>query len=156
MNKVPEHINSKILNEIKSRLNPDLKILFLKLFIIHLVTALITLTICPQLGYRLAHTPVDLMVVFMKVAPTYCDAACGAFFTMSSIVSSLFILSRDELRVLRHKKTLATAMITLTSLGFLIMLSPALFLQISFLWLIGCIGGTWVSLDLGTRVLKFS
>ncbi|MFA6238218.1 MAG: hypothetical protein WC635_12870 [Bacteriovorax sp.] len=156
MNQIPEQLNQKILNEIKTRLNPDLKILFLKLFFIHVSTAVVTLSICPQFGFALFRTNINLMDVFMKISPQFCDFACGAFFTAASIFSALVILSRDELRVLRSKQIYSTLMLALSSVGFLIMLNPQLFVQFTFLWLIGCIGGSWLSLDIGTRVLKFS
>lgn len=154
--KIPHHINEKILTEIKGRINPDSRMLFLKLFIIHLSTAVVTLSICPQFGFALVRTNLNLMHVFMKISPLFCDMACGAFFTACSMLSALVILSRDELRVLRHKLWLATALITLSSFGFLIMLNPQLFVEFTLLWFIGCVGGSWLSLDLGTRVLKFS
>lgn len=156
MNQIPNQLNQKILSEIKSRLNPDLKILFLKLFIIHLSTAVATLSICPQFGVAIFRTNLNLMDVFMKISPHFCDFACGAFFTMASITSALVILSRDELRMLRHKQLLAALVMTLSSIGFLIMLNPQLFVQFTFLWLIGCLGGTFLGLGIGTRVFRFS
>lgn len=156
MNQIPNQINQKILNEIKSRLNPDLKILFLKLFVIHLTTAVVTLSICPQFGFAFFRTNLNMMDLFMKISPQFCDLACGAFFTTASVVSALVILSRDELRVLRHKQILTTLMITLSSIGLLIMFNPQLFVQFTLLWLIGCLGGTLLSLEIGTRTLKFS
>lgn len=156
MNQIPDHLNQKILNEIKSRLIPDLKILFLKLFIIHLSTAVITLSICPQFGFAIFRTNINLMDVFMKISPQFCDFACGAFFTMASIMSALVILSRDELRMLKSKQLYSVLTLVLSSVGFLIMLNPQLFVEFTFLWLLGAIGGSWLSLDLGTRALKFS
>lgn len=156
MNQIPDQLNQKILNEIKSRLNPDLKVLLLKLFVIHLTTAVLTLSICPQFGFAIFRTGINLMDVFMKISPQFCDFACGAFFTTASILSALLILSRDELRLLRSKQIYSTSMLVLSSVGFLIMLNPELFVQFTFLWLLGCIGGSWLSLDVGTRVLKFS
>jgi hypothetical protein len=156
MNKIPNQLNHKILTEIKSRVNPDLKVLFLKLFTVHLVTALLTLSICPQYGSAVFKTSFNLMDAFMKIGPSFCDFACGAFFTTTSIISALIILSRAELRVLRHKKILASLTIILSSLGFLLMLNPQLFMEFSFLWLLGSFGGVVLSLELGTRVLKFN
>lgn len=156
MNQIPNQLNEKILNEIKTRLNPDLKILFLKLFAIHLVTAVVTLSICPQFGLAIFRTNLNLMDIFMKISPQFCDLACGGFFTMTSMISALFILSRDELRVLRHKRILAILTITLSSIGFLIMLNPQMFLEFTFLWLVGCVLGVVLSLELGTRALRFN
>lgn len=156
MKKIPNQIQEGILNEIKSRLMPDLKLIFLKLFTIHLGTALLTLSICPQLGFSVFKSEFNLMDIFMKVGPHFCDFACGVFFTSTSILAALVILSRDELRVLRSKKILASLTIILPSLGFLLMLNPQLFVQFSLLWAIGSLSGAIVGLEVGTRVLKFS
>lgn len=156
MNQVPNQLNQKILSEIKSRLNPDLKILFLKLFAIHVTTAVATLSVCPQFGVAIFRTNLNLMDVFMKISPQFCDLACGAFFTMVSILSALLILSRDELRALRHQQILTALTLTLSSIGFLIMLNPQMFVQFTFLWVVGCLAGSFLSLGIGTRALKFS
>ncbi|MBC7538580.1 MAG: hypothetical protein H7281_07155 [Bacteriovorax sp.] len=156
MKKIPNQLNNKILTEIKLRLNPDLKFLLLKLFSIHLITALVTLSICPQFGLSVFKSNFNLMDTFMKIGPHFCDFACGAFFTTTSMISALIVLSRDEARVLRHKKFLASFTVILASLGFLLMLNPQLFVEFSILWLLGSIGGVVLSLELGTRVLKFS
>ena len=156
MNYIPKKLNEKILKEIKTRLNPDLKILFLKLFVIHLITALLTLSICPQYGLSVFKISFNLMDTFMKIGPLFCDFACGTFFTSTSILTAFFILSRDELRVLRHKIFLATLTILLPSFGFLIMFNPELFFQFSLLWALGSVFGIVLSLDLGTRALKFN
>ncbi len=156
MTLIPKQLNNKIIDDIKSRLNPDLKILLLKLFIIHLVTALITLSICPQYGLSVFKSSFNLMNTFMKIGPAFCDFACGIFFTTTSMVSALIILSRDELRVLRHKKIITAFTIILSSLGLFIMLNPQLFVQFSLLWLLGSVGGVVISLEFGTRVLKFN
>lgn len=155
MNKISNQINEKILNDIKSRLNPDLKTLLLKVFTIHLATAILTLSICPQFGFSIFKSGFNLMDLFMKIGPHFCDFACGVFFTSTSILSAIVILSRDELRVLRSRKLLVSSTIVLSSLGFLLMLNPELFVQFSILWLIGSIGGVIISLEAGSRVLQF-
>lgn len=156
MNKIPNQLNEKILTEVKIRLNPDIKILLLKLFSIHVVTALVTLSICPQFGFAVFKSSFNLMDTFMKLGPHFCDFLCGAFFTTTSMISALIVLSRDELRVLRHKKLLANLTLILSSIGFLIMFNPELFVEFSFLWLLGSVGGIVLSLEFGTRALKFS
>lgn len=156
MNQIPNSVNEKILSEIKSRLNPDLKTLLLKVVFIHLITALVSLSVCPQFGFALFRTNLNLMDLFMKISPQFCDLACGAFFTMASVMSALVVLSRDELRMIRHRQMLATMILTLSSIGFLIMLNPQLFVQFTLLWILGCIGGAWLTLGLGARALKFA
>jgi hypothetical protein len=155
MNTIPPSINRKILAEIKNRLNPDLKTLLLKLFAIHLMTAIITMSICPQMGFSLFKTRLNLMNTFMAIGPHFCDFACGAFFTSMSMITAFFILSRDELRLLRHRQLVTCLIMLLPSTGFLLMLSPLLFVQFSILWFLGSLGGVLLGLQLGGRVLRF-
>lgn len=70
MDKIPEHINSKFLGDIKKRLNPDLRYIIAKLFGIHTLTTIITLTICPQFGFQFFKTSLNLMHYFMELAWT--------------------------------------------------------------------------------------
>jgi hypothetical protein len=153
MNQIPNRVNEKILAEVKSRLNPDLKKILLKVFGIHIFTAIITLSICPQMGFSIVKTKLNLMDLFMKIGPHFCDFACGIFFTMTSMAVICTVLSRDELRVLRFHKILLTLTIVLSSLGFLLMLSPDLFLSFSLLWLIGSISGIVLSVEIGSWAL---
>jgi hypothetical protein len=155
MKKIPSELNAKILNSIKEKIIPDTKLIMLKVFVIHLITALVTLSICPQLGFSFIRSKFNLMDIFMKIGPHFCDFACGAFFTTMSMTSILFVLSRDEIRFIRHKQILLILTLILTSLGFLFVLNPQLFIQFSLLWLLGTIGGIIISMQIGIRILKF-
>lgn len=154
MNKLPNELNYKILNDIKSRLIPDLKIILLKLFAIHLACAIATLSICPQFGFSTFKTNLNLMDVFMKIGPHFCDFACGAFFTTTSMIFVLILLSRDEIRVLRYRPFLLITTMILSSLGFLLMVNPGLFLGFTLLWLVGAIVGVIGSMEMGFRVIS--
>ena len=142
----------KILSDIKDRLNPEIKVIFLKLFIVHLVTAIITLAICPQLGFQTFKSPINLMYMFMKFGTHFCDFACGAFFTATSIFIALFVISRDELRVLRHHRVLTALSIVLASIGFFVIMNPQLFFELSILWIIGAVSGAFITLEVGTKM----
>lgn len=151
-NSIPATVEAKILADIKKRLNPDLKIIFLKLFAIHLLTAIVTLSICPQLGFQTFDSPINLMYTFMKLGHHFCDFACGIFFTATSIFTAIILISRDELRVLRHHRILAVSSIVLVSLGFFLIMNPELFLKLSFLWIIGATLGASLTLEIGTKL----
>lgn len=154
MNKIPNELNDKILKTIKTKLTPDLKMILLKVFSIHLLTAIVTLSICPQFGFSLFKSQFNLMDVFMKIGPHFCDFACGLFFTSTSVSTILFILSRDEIRVLRYRPILMVSTMILTSLGFMLMLNPALFVQFTLIWLIGAVIGVVGSMEMGFLVLN--
>jgi hypothetical protein len=143
---VPSQLSTKILDDIKNRLNPDLKIILLKVFFIHLMTAVFTLSICPQYGFAVFKTDLNLMTYFMYLGVRYCEFACGIFLTGTSMFSVWIFLSRDEWRVLRFKKIVTCLFILLQSIGLLVMANPQLFYEFSFLWIIGTITGTFLGL----------
>lgn len=150
--KISASVDMKILKDIKTRLNPNLKIIFLKLFIVHLATAIITLAVCPQLGFQTFRSQINLMDIFMKLGNHFCDFACGIFFTATSIFIAIFIISRDELRVLRHHRIMTVLSIVLASIGFFVIMNPQLFFELSLLWIIGAISGAIITLEIGTKL----
>lgn len=153
MNKIPKAIDKKILDDIRKRLNSDFKYLLLKLFTIHTLTTIITLAFCPQFGFQVIKTSLNLMHYFMKFGQHFCDFACGAFFTTTSCLIALFIISRDELRAIRHHKIVLTSAILLLSIGFFSIMNTNLFFELSFLWILGASAGAMIILELGTKLL---
>lgn len=152
---ISKETNNKILETVKAQLMPDLKNVLLKVFVIHIISALATLTVCPQLGYSLIETKVNLMDLFMKIGgPGFCDFACGIFFTSTSVSFIYIFLTRDEFRFLRFHPILMVSTMILTSLGFLLMLNPDLFVQFTFVWLIGTVAGVVGTMEIGFRILK--
>lgn len=153
MTKIPNQLNEKILSEIKGRLHPKLSHVMLKLFAVHLATAVITLSICPQFGFKFFQLPVNLMNSFMVFGMPACYFLCGLFFTTTSTVMAAFVLKRDEIRFLKFNKTLAAMALILSSIGFFGIMNPNFFLEFSMLWLIGAITGVVMTLEVSGRVL---
>lgn len=151
---VSNETRNKILSTVKSELMPDIKKIVAKVFAIHLFSALLTLTVCPQMGFSLIESRINLMNVFMKLGPHFCDFACGTFFTSVSVAFIYFVLTRDEYRFLRFHPILMSSTMILTSLGFLLMLNPNIFIQFTFLWLIGAITGVLGTMELGFRIQR--
>lgn len=153
---ISNETNDKILNDIKSRLIPDLKNVLMKVLFIHIASALLTLTVCPQMGFSLIESKVNLMDLFMKVGPHFCDFACGTFFTSVSVGLIYIFLTNDEFRFLRFRPFILVSTMVLTSLGFLIMLNPHMFVQLTLLWLVGAMFGTLVPMEVCFRILSKS
>ena len=148
MNKIPNHLNEKILADIHGKLKPKLSSLLAKVFFIHIMTAVVTLSLCPQFGFKLFKLPVNLMHSFMAFGMPVCNFLCGLFFTATSIIVASFILNRDELRVIRFQKSLLSATLLLSSIGFFSIMNPNLFLEFSFLWLLGAVVGIVLTLKI--------
>jgi len=151
---VSNETRNKILSTVKAQLMPDIKKIVAKVFAIHIFSALLTLTVCPQMGFSLIKSKINLMDVFMKLGPHFCDFACGTFFTSVSVGFIYLVLSSDEFRFLRFHPVLMSSTMILTSLGFLLMLSPDIFIQFTFLWLIGAIAGVLGTMEIGFRMQR--
>lgn len=153
MNKVPNQISEKILSDIHGRLHPKLSHLILKLFGVHLATAIITLSVCPQLGFKILNLPINLMHTFMVFGMPACYFLCGLFFTATSTMMAAIVLRRDDIRALKFHKTLAASALILSSIGFFGIMNPNFFLEFSLLWLIGAITGVVMTLEVSSRIL---
>jgi hypothetical protein len=147
MNKIPEKVNNEILNTVFKKLNPNLTQLIGKVFMVHLITAVITLSICPQFGFKIFRLPVNLMHTFMNYGMPVCNFLCGLFFTTTSMIVASIVLKRDEVRAVRYQKTLVTLTLILSSIGFFGIMNPNLFLEFSLLWLLGAVMGITLTLE---------
>lgn len=153
MSKIPAELSDKIKKNIEEKLLPKKSYLLGKILLLHLITTLVTLSICPQFGFQVFKSDYNLMNLFMVWGKPFCDFACGVFFTATSMTSAHFLMSRDEIRALRFQKTLLVAFLLLISLGFFFIMSPDLFLQFTLLWLVGAILGIVFSLEISSRLL---
>ena len=153
MNKIPNHINESILSHVHGKLSPKISHVILKLFSVHLLTAVVTLSICPQFGFKLFKFPVNLMNSFMVFGMPACYFLCGLFFTATSTIMAAFVLKRDEIRFLKFHKTLSSAALILSSIGFFGIMNPNWFLEFSILWLIGAITGVVMTLEVSSKIL---
>lgn len=153
MNKIPNALNEKILSEVHQRLHPSMIHVIGKVFLVHIITAVVTLSVCPQFGFKLFKLPINLMHSFMIFGLPICNFLCGLFFTATSVIVAMFVLKRDEVRALKYQKTMATAALILSSIGFFSIMNPNLFLEFSVLWLIGAITGVFLILELSSKIL---
>lgn len=154
MNDISKKIQEKILNDIHSKLNPPFQKIILKMFAIHLSVALITMSLCPQLGLSTFKTNINLMNYFMYFGKTSCNILCGIFFLSTSMFVSFLVLSHDEDRIIRSKRWLSTLCLILFSIGFFIIFNPRLFIEFSFLWLLGAFIGALISIEIGSLAKK--
>ena len=151
---IPVALSEKIKSEVNHKLHPKMSHVIAKMFAIHLATAVITLSICPQFGLKFFRLPINLMYSFMVLGMPVCNFLCGLFFTATSIITASILLNRDELRVLRYQKTMSCALLILSSIGFFSIMNPNLFLEFSILWLLGAISGVVFTLEVSSRILS--
>jgi hypothetical protein len=152
---VNEYLSSKILSTIKDKIRPDVKLVFLKLFLVHLVVALMTLSVCPQFGISLLKTNIDFSHYFLLFGERGCELICGFIFTSTSIAVSFLFLTRDEVRFLKFNKIYLASIFILVSIGLLLMFNSQLFVELSILWLFGTFAGVVGTLEIGAFILRY-
>jgi len=88
---------------VRRDLQPSALRIGLRLGAVHAVAGALTLAICPQFGIGPIGGGHGLMGVFMQFGEFACAAGCGSFFMGASVLTSLMILTPDELRVIRQQ-----------------------------------------------------
>ena len=147
-------VDEKILKTVHERLHPKASHLIGKVFLTHMITAIVTLSVCPQFGFKMFKLPINLMHTFMVFGLPICNFLCGLFFTATSMAVASVVLNRDEVRALRYRKTLAVSVLLLGSIGFFGIMNPNLFIEFSLLWLLGAVIGIVGTLEVSSRVLS--
>lgn len=147
MSEINKNIEEALLKKIHNELKPSHKSLLLKVFFIHMLSAVITLSFCSQLGIKLFNIPFDLMKHLMIFGASYCDLFCAIFFTSTSFTLISLILKHDEIRFIKFNKTLFISFIILTTIGLFGIMNPEFFINFSILWLIGATLGSIVTIE---------
>lgn len=147
---IKNNIEQKIKNTVFERLHPAPLFVSSKMLVIHLVSAIITLAVCPQFGKKIFSIDINLMDYFMMLTgPRYCIILCGVFFIGTSLFINSIFLNHDELRLVRQHRTMTVFSLVLISFGSFVMFDPVLFLESTIFWFIGAIIGGYLSLEVG-------
>lgn len=133
-------IKSALLQKAQSTLFPSAGQVFRRLFALHLISSLLTLSICPQFGFRLVGEGHGLMHYFMFAGTYGCQVLCGAFYMLSTVLLSLFVLNTYQVRTLTRSSLVFIPALSLLSLATFNVMSPDESLLINLAWLSGAIG----------------
>lgn len=146
----PRGISEKILDTVEKDLKATPWKVFSKLSLIHLASALFTLSICPQFGFRLFGDGMGLMGHFMHLGPYGCMMACGFFFVGMSLLFASLLLKPYELLAIRKHRLAEIGGLAFISLGFFIMIDPeSVVFSFALAWALGSIAGGIAVLELG-------
>jgi hypothetical protein len=148
------NLDQKILETVKGKIIPSTPSLILKIFILHLTAAIISLSLCPQFGIKLFNFDINLMSSFMIFGMTLCHFFCGAFFSTLSTIIIWLGLSQDERHFIKFHKSWILALILLSSIGFFAIMRIDLFLEFSLIWILGA--SLFSYLTLNTLFFKFN
>lgn len=131
---------NKILQNIKKDLFPEVNPIKLitRLFTVHILATAFVMAVCPQFGLGLfSNGHYGLTGLFMQVSHEFCQAACGAFLTLTSALAIWLPLKITEKEWLyNHKYIFAGIMLSVTS-GFFWMRAPEIYLLEFSLWAVG-------------------
>jgi hypothetical protein len=145
----PKSVSESLLARVCADLHPSAWKVFSKLALIHFFTALGTLSLCPQFGWRLFGDGMGLMQYFSGLGDTGCGVACGSLFLGSSLLIATFLLRPEEVRRLRKNRVLELGALTLLSLGFFVMIHAEIAIGFLLAWLVGSVLGGIATLELG-------
>lgn len=152
---VPAALSERVLSQVHAALHPSPVQVLVRLAGLHLLAGLVTLSLCPQFGFRLLGRGMGLMEAFMLLGPTGCMALCGTFFVGATLLLAALALRPEEVRVLRRNCWAAAGALVLLSLAFFVMVDARLVLETSLLaWLAGAFGGGVASLELAWRARR--
>lgn len=119
----PSSLDLKIKEQISKDLKNIPKIMLKKLFFIHTISAIFTLSICPQFGVGPIGGGHGIAAFVMPYGDFVCGVFCGTIFLGTTATVSLFLLNTSELLSLNKKSlwvfpALATiSLILLMTLG---------------------------------------
>lgn len=124
-------------SSISTRLNPPWSRLFKKLAVVHVLTSLITLSLCSQMGVRLFFDGPGLMEAFMVFGFWTCMGLCGAFYIGASFLTLALFVDLDERNKFQRKIPLVVSLLSIVSLGFLLLWGASVSLAVALVWLAG-------------------
>ena len=150
----PPDLTKKIYSRVEGDLNPSVFGVFGKLSIIHFMVSLLTLSICPQFGFRIIGEGMGLMHIFSVFGAIGCTLACGFFFLGTSILVATLVLKKAEIAVIRRNKFLELLTLAALSLGFFLMVNAEVVISFAILWLFGSVIGGLVFLEVGWEFKK--
>ena len=132
--KTPKDLSDKILLSIKHQLNPAKKYVFFKLLSIQAFIGLITMLFCPQFELSLTNN-YEAFHYFHRTFGHYgCMAVCGSIFLGSGAIFASYLLSREELLVIRDTKYLFNFAISGIAITLFLIFGAKVYLDLTLIW----------------------
>ncbi len=130
---------------IKKDLNPNHKIIFLKLIFIKSFVGFLTLTFCPQFNFSLTNNYELFHYFHHNFGHNICSFLCGLIFIGSGASFSVYLLKRSEMEKVYKSKTLYYLFLTLIANLVFGLLGKEIYFLASFFWFLGAfLGGLFL------------
>lgn len=151
--KMPFALKEKIKNDIHQRLNPSWTKVFMRLALVQFFASFFVLLICPQ--FNLGFFPHSFLGhIFMSWGDFACNLACGAIFIGTGMFIALFVLTNDEIRVLRSKSLPSFSLLSVASLLAFMVFGVQFQFVLFFAWLLGALVSAIVGLEVYWNVKR--
>lgn len=134
----PEDLSARVFQRITLLLNPLGRVVFAKILGLHAVVGFLSLAICHQFDINPFQTSFSLSDVLMEfMGHRACMVFCGVFFVATTFVLAGFLLSIEELKVLRRNRWVQTASLGMLSLAILFFAGAEVALSMGIYWWVG-------------------
>ena len=143
-------LSAAIFAHVERDLCPSAWSVFAKLAVIHFMTSVATLSVCPQFGYRVRGEGMGIQHYFMGLGEYGCMVACGFLFLGTSLLAATLFLRREEIRAIRKNRLSELSALAFLSLGFFIMVDAEVVLSLAIAWFLGSLAGGLALLELGS------
>ncbi len=123
----PSSVSFRIRDQIKAELQPDLKAVFQKVFVLHTVSGGLTLIFCPQFGIGPLGGGDGLLGFMQGFSHIACGLFCGSIFVTLTTFFSWIFLKKEIQRAIRQSQLTVYSLLGMVSffalLAFSLMLN---------------------------------
>lgn len=149
---VPSSLDQKIKSMIVSELNPNQKVIFLKLIGIHGFIGLLTMLFCPQFKMSLTNSYEFFHYLHHTFGESICMLICGCIFLGSGALFAGVVLNNAEVQTIKKSTFLYYTLLSILAVTIFFILGAEIYLNLVLFWLIGAIAGGTLFFK-GTRLL---
>lgn len=145
----PKHLDREVLSFINSELNPSVKVIAFKLFIIHGFIGLMTMLFCPQFNLSLTNHYEAFHYFHHTFGEIMCNVICGSIFLGSGAIFASTVLSLPEIRKVKESILLYYSGLSIIFISAFFIFGVETFLSVVFFWMVGAIVSSYLFVNLG-------
>lgn len=119
----PPELSHAVRSQIMNSLNPSSWSVLGKLTVIHIVSASVTLLVCPQFGFSPLGGGYGLLHFFMRWGVFACATFCGTLFLGTTALVSQLVMSPEERRVVLKSQLWQLPILGMVSMMMLMLLA---------------------------------
>lgn len=137
--KSPAHLDKKVMLAITKDLNPDHKLVFGKLILIHGFIGFITMLFCPQFNMSLTNNFEVFHYLHQTFGHEICMMICGSIFLGSGAIFASSILTKSEVEKIKSSALLYYTCLSILAVSIFMIFGADVYLKLVIFWLIGAV-----------------